>query len=72
LRNRLQQEYHTKAFGLFITHFENLLKTTREKLEVAEGNEIYKLQGEARILKLLLKLKENRETKFSKFDGGFG
>ena len=72
LIQEIQSEYHSKSFKLFITYFEQLLKESRENLDVAEGNKIYKLQGEIQILKRLLKITVSRESKYSDCDGGFG
>ena len=52
--------------------FKNHLDSNHEKLDVAIGDEILKLQGENRYIKQLLKIKEYRELKYTKQDGGFG
>jgi hypothetical protein len=70
--NKIQREYHTQCFRLFMEYFEQELQVSREKLDIAVGNEIFKLQGEARCLKDLLKIQEKREIKYTDKDGGFG
>lgn len=52
--------------------FEQILQENREKLDVAEGDKVKQLQGENRILKSLLKIKERTEVKYTTHDGGFG
>ena len=68
----IQAEYHTTCFKLFIDYFENRLQTNRTKLDVAVGDEVIKLQGENRLIKELLKLRENRELKYIGKDGAYG
>lgn len=72
IRAKIQEESHTSTFRYFTQYFEKILKENREKLDVAEGNEMYKLQGENRALKRLLQLKEKRAIEYASCDGGFG
>ena len=69
---KIQREYHSAAFQLFMEYFEKRLEETKDQLCVAEDNNFYRLQGRTQILKELLQLKEKREIKYSKHDGGFG
>jgi hypothetical protein len=48
------------------------LDKNREKLDVAAGDEVLKLQGENRLLKRILQLKVSKEAKYAKQDGGYG
>ena len=68
----IQGEFHTKCFKLFIEYFENKLQTNRTRLDVAVGDEVIKLQGENRLIKEILKLRENRELKYVGKDGAYG
>jgi len=72
LVKQIQAEYHSKCFRLFVSHFESLLQQARDKLDVAEGNQIFKLQGEIKVLKQLLQVQQAREIKYTDKDGGFG
>ena len=69
---RIQREYHSAAFQLFMEYFEHRLEETKDQLCVAEDNNFYRLQGRTQILKELLQMKEKREIKYAKADGGFG
>jgi len=69
---KIQREYHSAAFQLFMEYFEKRLEETKDQLCVAEDNNFYRLQGRTQILKELLQLKEKREIKYAKHDGGFG
>lgn len=71
--NELQKEYHTKCFRLFMEHFKTTLDKNHSLIDIAEGNKIYKLQGQNELLKVLLQLgATQREVKYKDHDGGFG